>query len=622
MTMFATKYPNTSRTVSGVTPVYNTDSILEVDTTSGACTINLGDIASGYWNTTWKLYIIDKSNNAGSFNITINAGVGQTINGLSSLVINTNGGSALIRVVSNTKFLGSLTILPAVNLSLTTTGTSGPATLVGSVLNIPQYSGGGGVSVISVTNAALNVAITNGTIIPGQNYLVTDAPYGCLGVLLQGITIKTVTESANANFYVADYQNVGNYSGLINAKTGFVGNWTTVICPVTQYNVAIYNNRIYQNLTGVWGSAPDTDTVNWLLLSQSLTNGYLIETDFVLYNVATNSFIYREDKRGNKVTNYDFISVLNTIRDFPWGNNKVTLNTVIGTSIIYFTNSNCVIKSNTLDGGSFTDITPFTSFGTIQNNIISSGGILNGQQLYSGATIIGNIISQNGNLSYDQIISGGVSNFTITGTYSVLQISGINTTITLTDSTINNGSILNVTGCTNCSIIGQKQDNTGYFQISACSNQSFNGCEVSDSNSNAYNLETVAATYTYKKVYAGFSNWEKTFTGSDVLAGSVITIPTLYSYVGIFTLTGISTPTLNTIVNLPTNHPCILKPDNTFAFRIVPLAVGVANTNEIIETASANVGGTTYFGRTNGCDEAILQKAGTFVGLTIKNIWI
>jgi len=29
-------------------------------------------------------------------------------------------------------------------LSLTTTGTSGPATLVGATLNIPQYSGGGG----------------------------------------------------------------------------------------------------------------------------------------------------------------------------------------------------------------------------------------------------------------------------------------------------------------------------------------------------------------------------------------------------------------------------------------------------------------------------------------------
>lgn len=41
-------------------------------------------------------------------------------------------------------------------LSLTTTGTSGPATLVGSTLNIPQYSGGGGgSSIIKLTKQTL-----------------------------------------------------------------------------------------------------------------------------------------------------------------------------------------------------------------------------------------------------------------------------------------------------------------------------------------------------------------------------------------------------------------------------------------------------------------------------------
>lgn len=43
-------------------------------------------------------------------------------------------------------------------LTLTTTGTSGPSTLVGSTLNIPQYSGGGGVSV----NDAIAYAIALG----------------------------------------------------------------------------------------------------------------------------------------------------------------------------------------------------------------------------------------------------------------------------------------------------------------------------------------------------------------------------------------------------------------------------------------------------------------------------
>jgi hypothetical protein len=43
-------------------------------------------------------------------------------------------------------------------LTLTTTGTSGPATLVGSTLNIPQYGGGGGGSIIKLTAQTLVAA--------------------------------------------------------------------------------------------------------------------------------------------------------------------------------------------------------------------------------------------------------------------------------------------------------------------------------------------------------------------------------------------------------------------------------------------------------------------------------
>jgi hypothetical protein len=43
-------------------------------------------------------------------------------------------------------------------LTLTTTGTSGPATLVGSTLNIPQYGGGGGASIIKLPAQTLTAA--------------------------------------------------------------------------------------------------------------------------------------------------------------------------------------------------------------------------------------------------------------------------------------------------------------------------------------------------------------------------------------------------------------------------------------------------------------------------------
>jgi hypothetical protein len=50
-------------------------------------------------------------------------------------------------------------------ITLTTTGTSGAATLVSNTLNIPQYSGGGG-TVTSVTSADANATVVTGTTTP------------------------------------------------------------------------------------------------------------------------------------------------------------------------------------------------------------------------------------------------------------------------------------------------------------------------------------------------------------------------------------------------------------------------------------------------------------------------
>ena len=665
MTMFANKYPNTSRTVSGLTPVYNTDSILEVDTSTVAATINLDNIAQGYWNTTWKLYVFDKSNNASVHNITINAGTGQTINGQSSLVINQNGGGVLIRVISNTKFLASLTIVNPTGLTLTTTGTSGAATLIGNNLNIPQYSGGGGsnleiknqgttltptatsidfvgagvsstnigtavtvtingINVVSLTNAALQTLISLGTVVAGQSYLVTDAPYDCVGVLLQGVTTTKVTESGNGLFYVADYQGVGNYNSLINAPTGFIGSWTVIVCTVAQYQVIVYNNRNFQNLTGVWGTSPDTDTTNWLGLTPSLTTGYFIESDAVLYDVTTNDFTYRQDKRGNKVTQYiNSGDATNTIRDFPFGNNKITLNTISGTSEIGFRNSNANIINNTMDGGYFTDDTPFSSFGTIRDNYIASSGYLYVYQVNSGASIIGNSMTQTAGMTVSNFISGNLNFNNISEGASVIELLD---SISVTDvayNTVRSGGTIRVQTSSNSNTLNNNLvTNLGLLNVINSNNMFINNCQISDNITVPFNTQTTQ-NYQYKKVYSGFSNWEKTLNAPDVIILTTLTIDPLFAYVGIFTLANITGVLIDTIVNLPTNHPITLKPANTQDFRIPPVAIALATTNQVVETASSNVGGgTTYFGRTNGCDEAILKKYGTLVGLTIKNIWI
>lgn len=136
--MFSTKYSNVSRTVSGANVVvFNNDVILAVDTASQACSINLGQIAAGFWNTTWKLYIYDSSNNATVNNITINAGSGQKINNSSSIVISLNGAGALIRIINDTNFIASLTTTSA---GITSISATSPLTSSGGLTPIISTS--------------------------------------------------------------------------------------------------------------------------------------------------------------------------------------------------------------------------------------------------------------------------------------------------------------------------------------------------------------------------------------------------------------------------------------------------------------------------------------------------
>jgi len=108
MNLYSTTYKNLYRVVSGTITINNDDCILYCDTSSGAVTINLIDIPSNYWSTQYKLYVVDYSDNAGTNNITINAPTGFTINNSSSLVLNVNGASAIVRVSGNTTYISEI----------------------------------------------------------------------------------------------------------------------------------------------------------------------------------------------------------------------------------------------------------------------------------------------------------------------------------------------------------------------------------------------------------------------------------------------------------------------------------------------------------------------------------
>lgn len=104
--LFETPYPNNQRTVSGTPTIYQDDVVLNCDTSTAPVNINLLEIPDNHWNTVYKLYIVDISANASVNNITINAGAGQTINGVASITVTQNNGAVIVRVANNNSYAG------------------------------------------------------------------------------------------------------------------------------------------------------------------------------------------------------------------------------------------------------------------------------------------------------------------------------------------------------------------------------------------------------------------------------------------------------------------------------------------------------------------------------------
>ena len=379
-----TKYPNVQRTVTGLVDVFADDVILNCDTVTGTVTISLGEIpynaatGVGNWSTQYKLYINDISNNAATNNITLVAGLGQTINNQATVVLNTNGANAYVIISSNTEY---------------------------SVFFAPQQAIPS--NFITVTWAQLNTLITTNTLIPNADYHVTDAEFGSTPIILTNIYIKalttnTVSQTGQGYFYNADYQGVGDYSSI----TGFAGQlgvWTSAL--VTALNsVVIWNNFQYKNITGANGiTNPSVDAVNWLILPYSATNGYIVDVSFISYNPTNNRILLRTDKFGNSVERA-VVNARNSFNFFKWGSVDVKQNTVSRNSIL--------VNCNTFTGGLL------TFFG---NTIQCDSEVILGDLITQAGTIgvwNFNIISQ-GVVKYDnncqEFINNRINNLSIEG---------------------------------------------------------------------------------------------------------------------------------------------------------------------------------------------------------------
>jgi hypothetical protein len=339
MILNSTKYKNPQRTILGaINFVFNGDTIILCDTALGIVNLTLLDIPNDQWNTTYKLYVADKSNNAGTNNITIIAPVGYLINGATSLVISNNGGCALIRVTENKQYLASLTSggggLAVLNQSVPLV----PSATSMNFLGIQASAVGSAVTIknafISGTSLSIQLLISSGSLIANQWYNITDAKYGNFNhnfnVFVPALTNNSLSTLGIGEFYNADYQVDGVYSGIVGFA-GQLGIWNSaLITPIN--SVVIWNNLHYKNLTGVNGiTDPSVDLVNWLVLPYSKTNGYILVYNEVTYGFK-NKIYSRKDDFLNEVELFVFGVGLSSFDKFPFGNAFFKSNKVLNSS--------------------------------------------------------------------------------------------------------------------------------------------------------------------------------------------------------------------------------------------------------------------------------------------------
>jgi hypothetical protein len=619
--MFSTKYPNNIRTVSGVVILRNDDVTLECDTTLGPVVINLSAIPANYWNTLWKLYIVDKSNNASVNNITINAGVSQTINGAASTIIAVNGGCAEITVMDNANYLGSF------NYSASTTsghiianqGVNLPNQPILNFIGAVVASNGVGQTIVniggllSVTNAQLIALIAANTVVVSQNYLVTDAQFSDVGVVVQGASSNTVTVGGYGFFLNADYLKVGNYSGVPGFGVA-LGLWSILAKPVAIGDCVVWNNFNYKNLTGVWGTAPDTDLVNWVVLAKSTTTGYIAAVDVIKYNVKLNYVVYRADNLENEV-DLTVSGPNNSLLMFQWGRDSNCYgNKVLAGSFMICTNSYATFSNNSLTSGSvMTDATSEKDAGEVRNNILESSARLilgemkgkanknyiaqtsdafpseiNAPSIVVGGELRNNRVT-NGSIIKINTLSGTVDscNLESRGQMSLGSIDGL-----VLKNNLSNQGVLNVTSTT----IGVD----------------ITGCEVSDENTVDLGILTISQVNS--KIRKGFSNWLTTLDCSDPaiydLPTLTLTIPPLgTNFFGLVKLINCTGLVIKKIINISNNHITRFIPNDTFSVGFQHTVYSAAVPADLLCDAPSSL--NTLVGRSSGSDFIEYEVSGT-----------
>lgn len=346
----------------------------------------------------------------------------------------------------------------------------------------------------------------------------------------------------------------------------FGGVWISTMALPTVGDLYSYNNFMWENLTGAVGTAPTGDAVNWVCVGtygsgtwkdwvNKTGSDYVTEIYLCEYDF-TNDWVEKltDVRRGNEIG-----CSYQAEQTLSFGFNVIDK--------FQWGNNSCY--GNTAEQAL---INNSNSLGIISGNFLLEGATITGNTLTATSQIFGNFLGINASIASCVLAAGA----TIKTNYILA---------TLSDKTLS-------------------------------ANVDLEECGIAVSMTGA---ETISSDLSGYILQSGFSNFPVTLDlDTAIYAGTTLTIPTYYSYVGRFTLTSAGDKTITVIANLPSNHISRFQGVNGRTYTFTSAAVAGAAAGNPVRTAGA--GNDLVVGRTNGADFIELELAGTFCRVYNKAI--
>jgi len=400
-------------------------------------------------------------------------------------------------------------------------------------------------TVVSKSYSQLQTMVSASTLEINRTYFVNDR-----NIWITAIEDNRFALQGSFKMLAPDYQDV---SGL------FGGVWISTMAVPAIGDLYSYNNFMWSSVTGAVGTAPSGDAVNWLCKGtygsgtwkdwvNKTGSEYQTEIYACEYDF-TNDWVQliHDKRRGNKIgASYQSEQVV-----------------ALGYNVIdkFQWGNNSSIGNVAFEAL----ISNANSLGTVSANLLGQGAQIVSNVLTATSSIQGNTLG-----AYAQISSCTL------GAGADIQRNQLLADIDLSNKTLS-------------------------------ANIEIESCQIGVSWTGT---ETIATDIVGKTLLPGYSNMAITLDlDTAIYAGTTLTIPTYYDYVGRFTLTSGLAKTITVIVNLPTNHISRFEGVNGITYTFTSAAIGAAAAGNPVRTAGA--GNDLVVGRTDGADFIEFEKAGT-----------